>query len=95
MRRSASSPWSLWSFISQSAGIRGGLDRGRALLTASLLGATMFMPWWSRGRKGLYRDHDPAGIYPAEDHFRMRTVFTHGGLADPAWILMIVALLAT
>ena len=34
------------------------------LLTASLLGATMFLPWWSRGRKGLYGDHDPAGFTP-------------------------------
>ena len=33
------------------------------LLTASLLGATMFMPWWSRGRKGLYRDHDPGRAF--------------------------------
>jgi hypothetical protein len=24
------------------------------LLTAGLLGATMFLPWWWRGRKGLY-----------------------------------------
>ena len=52
------------------------------LLTAGLLGATMFLPWWRRGRKGLYGDNDPAGFYPAEDHFRMRTVQTHGGLAD-------------
>jgi hypothetical protein len=65
------------------------------LLTASLLGATMFLPWWSRGRKELYGGHDPAGFYPAEDHFRMRTVYTHGGLADLTWILLIIALLVT
>ena len=34
------------------------------LLTAGLLGATMFLPWWRRGRKGLYGDNDPAGFYP-------------------------------
>jgi len=49
----------------------------------------MFLAWWSRGRKGLYGDHDPAGFYPAEDHFRMRTVETHGGLADLTWILYV------
>ena len=65
------------------------------LLTASTLGATMFLPWWSRGRKGLYGDHDPAGFYPAEDRFPMRTVQTHGGLADLTWILLIIALLVT
>jgi len=59
------------------------------LFTASALGATMFLAWWSRGRKGLYGDHDPAGFYPAEDHFRMRTVQTHGGLADLTWILYV------
>jgi hypothetical protein len=63
------------------------------LLTAGLLGATMFLPWWSRGRKGLYGDNDPAGFYPAEDRFRMRTVFIHGGLADLTWVLLIIALL--
>ena len=26
------------------------------LLTAGLLGARMFLPWWRRGRKGLYGD---------------------------------------
>jgi hypothetical protein len=65
------------------------------LLTAGLLGATMFLPWWSRGRKGLYGDNDPAGFYPAEDRFRMRTVFIHGGLADLTWVLLIIALLVT
>ena len=61
----------MWSFISQSAGIRGGAGlRSMLLLTASLLGAAMFMPWWSRGRKGLYGVLDAAGIYPAEDHFQ-------------------------
>ena len=60
------------------------------LLTAGLLGATMFLPWWRRGRKGLYGDNDPA-----EDHFRMRTVQTHGGLADLTWVLLIIALLVT
>ena len=65
------------------------------LLTASLLGATMWLPWWSRGRRGLYGDNDPAGFYPAEDHFRTRTVLTHGGLADLTWILLIVALVVT
>jgi hypothetical protein len=34
------------------------------LFTASALGATMFLPWWRRGRKGLYGDNDPAGFYP-------------------------------
>jgi hypothetical protein len=65
------------------------------LVTAGLLGATMFLPWWSRGRKGLYGDNDPAGFYPAEDHFRMRTVQTHGVLADLTWVLLIIALLVT
>ena len=65
------------------------------LLTAGLLGATMFLPWWSRGRNGLYGDNDPAGFYPAEDGFRMRTVFIHGGLADLTWVLLIIALLVT
>lgn len=65
------------------------------LFTASTLGATMFLPWWWRGRKGLYGDTDPAGFYPAEDHFRMRTVQTHGGLADLTWVLLIIALLVT
>jgi hypothetical protein len=65
------------------------------LFTASTLGATMFLPWWWRGRKGLYGDNDPAGFYPAEDHFRMRTVQTHGGLADLTWVLLIIALLVT
>jgi hypothetical protein len=65
------------------------------LLTAGTLGATMFGPWWWRGRKGLYGDNDPAGVYPAEDHFRMRTVQTHGGLADLTWFLLIIALLVT
>jgi hypothetical protein len=65
------------------------------LLTAGTLGATMFGPWWWRGRKGLYGDKDPAGFYPAEDHFRMRTVQTHGGLADLTWVLLIIALLVT
>jgi hypothetical protein len=65
------------------------------LLTASLLGATMFLPWWLRGRKGLYGDNDPAGFYPAEDRFRMRTVQTHGVLADLTWVLLISALLVT
>jgi hypothetical protein len=65
------------------------------LLTAGLLGATMFLPWWSRGRKGLYGDNDPAGFYPAEDRFRMRTVLIHGGLADLTWVLLIIALLVT
>jgi hypothetical protein len=65
------------------------------LLTAGLLGATMFLPWWRRGRKGLYGGNDPAGFYPAEDHFGMRTVYAHGGLADLTWILLIVALLVT
>jgi hypothetical protein len=65
------------------------------LLTAGLLGATMFLPWWLRGRKGLYGDNDPAGFYPAEDHLRMRTVQTHGVLADLTWVLLIIALLVT
>jgi hypothetical protein len=65
------------------------------LLTAGLLGATMFLPWWSRGRKGLYGDNDPAGFYPAEDYFGMRTVFIHGGLADLTWVLLIIAILVT
>jgi len=65
------------------------------LLTAGILGATMYLPWWWRGRKGLYGDHDPAGFYPAEDHFQRRTVLTHGALADLTWILLIVALLVT
>ena len=34
------------------------------LLIAGLLGATMFLPWWWRGRKGLYGDNDPAGFLP-------------------------------
>ena len=65
------------------------------LFTASALGATMFLPWWRRGRKELYGDNDPAGFYPAEDHFRMRRVQTHGGLADLTWVLLIIALLVT
>ena len=65
------------------------------LFTASALGATMFLPWWRRGRKGLYGDNDPASFYPAEDHFRMRRVQTHGGLADLTWVLLIIALLVT
>ena len=65
------------------------------LLTAGLVGATMFLPWWWRGRKGLYGDNDPAGFYPAEDHFRMRTVQTHGALADLTWVVLIIALLVT
>jgi hypothetical protein len=65
------------------------------LLTAGILGATMYLPWWRRGCKGLYGDHDPAGFYPAEDHFQRRTVLTHGALADLTWILLIVALLVT
>ena len=65
------------------------------LLTAGLVGATMFLPWWWRGRKGLYGDNDPAGFYPAEDYFGMRTVFIHGGLADLTWVLLIIALLVT
>ena len=65
------------------------------LLTAGLLGATMFLPWWLRGRKGLYGDNDPAGFYPAEDHFPMPTVQTHGVLADLTWVLRITALLVT
>ena len=43
----------------------------------------------------LYGDNDPAGFYPAEDHFRMRTVQTHGVLADLTWVLLIIALLVT
>jgi hypothetical protein len=65
------------------------------LVAAGILGATMFLPWWWRGRKGLYGDNDPAGFYPAEDHFRMRTVQTHGVLADLTWVLLIIALLVT
>ncbi len=65
------------------------------LVTAGLLGATMFLPWWWRGRKGLYGDNDPAGYYPAEDHFPMRTVKTHGALADLTWVVLIIALLVT
>ena len=65
------------------------------LLTAGLLGATMFLPWWLRGRPGLYGDHDPAGFSPAEDHFPMHTVHTHGVLADLTWVLMLTALLVT
>ncbi|BAK33569.1 hypothetical protein MLP_05550 [Microlunatus phosphovorus NM-1] len=65
------------------------------LFTASALGATMYLPWWRRGRKGLYGDNDPAGFYPAEDHFPMRTVLIHGGFADLTWILLIIALLVT
>ena len=73
-----------------------GLDRlVVVLLTAGLLGATMFLPWWRRGRKGLYGDNDPVGFCPAEDHFRMRTVQTHGGLAGLTWVLLIIALLVT
>ena len=34
------------------------------LLTAGLLGATMFLPWWRRGRKGLYGDNDPPASTP-------------------------------
>ena len=45
------------------------------------------------GRKGLYGANDPAGFYLAEDDFRMRTVQTHGGLADLTWVLLIIALL--
>jgi hypothetical protein len=63
------------------------------LVLAGILGATMFVPWWRRGRQGLYGDHDPAGFYPAEDHFRMRTVVAHGGLADLTWVLLLIALL--
>jgi hypothetical protein len=63
------------------------------LFAASVLGATMFLPWWRRGRRGLYGDNDPAGFYPAEDHFQMRTVQVHGGLADLTWVVMIIALL--
>ena len=63
------------------------------LVTAGLLGATMFLPWWRRGRRGLYGDNDPAGFYPAEDHFRMRVVQTHGALADLTWVLLTIALL--
>jgi len=37
------------------------------------------------GPQGAVGDHDPAGFYPAEDHFRMTTVHTHGGLADLTW----------
>jgi len=65
------------------------------LVMAGILGATMFLPWWWRGRKGLYGDNDPAGFYPAEDHFPMRTVKTHGALADLTWVLLIIALLVT
>src|SRR5215203_2327838 len=65
------------------------------LVTAGILGATMYLPWWWRGRKGLYGDHDPAGFHPAEDYFQSRTVVTHGALADLTWILLIVALLVT
>ena len=72
-----------------------GLDRGGGAPYRQPLGATMFLPWWRRGRKGLYGDNDPAGFYPAEDHFRMRTVQTHGGLADLTWVLLIIALLVT
>ena len=64
MRRSGSSAWSWWSSISQPAGIRGGGTAVVVLLTAGLLGATMSLPWWRRGRKGLYGDNDPAGFYP-------------------------------
>lgn len=63
------------------------------LIVAGIIGATMFLPWWRRGRRGEYGDNDPAGFYPAEDHFPMRTVVAHGAVADLAWILMIVALL--
>jgi hypothetical protein len=47
------------------------------------------------GPQGVYGDNDPAGFYPAEDHIRMRTVQTHGGLADLTWVLLIIALLVT
>jgi hypothetical protein len=69
MRRSGSSLWFL-VVIHLVAGHdpRLGWTAVVLLLTASLLGATMFLPWWSRGCKGLYGDHDPAGFYPAEDH---------------------------
>jgi len=63
------------------------------LLVAGTLGATMFLPWWRRGRKGLYGDNDPAGFYPAEDHFPMRTVLAHGVFADLTWVLLLIALL--
>ena len=63
------------------------------LFTASALGATMFLPWWLRGRKGLSGHNDPVGFYPAEDHFRMRTVQVHGGLADLTWVLMLIAVI--
>ena len=65
------------------------------LVTAGLLGATMFLPWWRRGRKGLYGNSDPAGFYPAENHFPMRTVQIHGVFADLTWLLLIIALLVT
>ena len=61
----------------------------------SLLPASSGRRCWWWGRKGLYGDNDPAGFYPAEDHFRMRTVQTHGGLADLTWVLLIIALLVT
>ena len=47
------------------------------------------------GRKGLYGNNHPAGFYAAQDHFPMRTVQTHGGLADLTCVLLITALLLT
>jgi hypothetical protein len=42
---------------------------------------------------GCMGTNHPAGFYAAEDHFRMRTVQTHGGLADLTCVLLITALL--
>jgi hypothetical protein len=63
------------------------------LVLASLLGATMFLPWWWRGRQGKYGDNDPSGHFPAEDHFSLRTVVIHGLLADSTAVLLAIAIL--
>jgi hypothetical protein len=63
------------------------------LVLASILGATMFLPWWWRGRQGKYGANDPSGHFPAEDHFSLRTVVIHGLLADTTAVLLAIAVL--
>ena len=92
MRRSGSSAWSWWSSISQPTGIRGGGWSAVVLLfTANILGATMLVA----GPQGAVWGHRPGRLLPRRGPLPMRTMQTHGGLADLTWVLLTIALFLT